>query len=136
MADTYQVVVQYPTTEFLGGTNTQAVMAVGITTKPSEIYLEFRIPQKQYTAALVKDYGIGYSGTVEAVADIPGIDGMEWQQAPSANGQLIDQMLVTVVSDSGNSSGTFVVPFGKLAPAFVTPMVKKLVGQLNAAEAQ
>ena len=38
MAETFTVVTQYPTVEYLGGTQTRDVVAVGYTTKPSGIY--------------------------------------------------------------------------------------------------
>lgn len=135
MADDFEVRVQYPTVEFLGGSQTRDVMAVGYVTKPSGIYFEARLPRNLYDAALVHSYGLGYTGTIEQVAAIPGIDGMTWQQAQQRDGTLLDQMVIYVTSSSGNSSGSFVQPFGTLGPKWVTPKVKALRAQLDAAEA-
>ncbi len=135
MADTFEVRVQYPTVEFLGGSQTRDVMAVGYVTKPSGIYVEVRIPKSTYTAAQVKSYGIGYSGTIEAVAAIPGVDGMTWSQVQRRDGTLGDVMTVYVTSSSGDSAGSFVLPFAQLAPELAAPKVAALRKQLDNAEA-
>ena len=51
MADTFSVVTQYPTVEYLGGTQTRDVIAVVYTLKLSGLYFEARIPAADYTAA-------------------------------------------------------------------------------------
>jgi hypothetical protein len=135
VAETFEVRTQYPTVEFLGGSQTRPVMAIGYVTKPSLIYLEVRIPKNLYSAELVKDYGIGYSGTVEAVAQLNGVQGMVWQQAQQPDGTLIDQMVIYVSSTSGDSAGSFILPFGQLAPKWATPKIKALRDQLDEAEA-
>lgn len=134
MADTYTVNVQYPGVVFLGGTQTQDVMFIGITTKPHGVYLEFPIPKKIYTPAQVNDYAGGYTGSVESIFTISGVAGLEWVQIPSG-GDLESAMTVTVQSDSGNSTSTLTVPFGDLAVNLVKPLVTKLVASLSAAEA-
>jgi hypothetical protein len=134
VADTYEVRVQYPTVEFLGGSQTRDVMAVGYVTKPSLIYFEARIPRSQYSAQQVKNYGIGYSGTIESVAAVDGVAGMQWVQSQQPDGTLLDQMVIFVSSSSGNSSASFTQPFGSLTAEFVAPKVSKLRGQLDAAE--
>ncbi len=134
MADTYTVNAQYPGVIFLGGTQTQDVMFVGITTKPNGVYLEFPIPKTLYSPAQVNNFAGGYSGTVEAIFAITQITAMEWIQIPSG-GNLESAMLITVTSDSGNSTGEITVPFGSLGVPFVRPLVNKLVASLNAAEA-
>lgn len=134
MADTYTVVVQYPGVVFLGGTQTQEVMFVGITTKPHGVYLEFPIPRAIYSPTQVADYALGYSGTVESIFTVSGVAGLEWVQTPNA-GNLESSMAITVQSDSGNSTAETTVPFGNLGTQTVAPIVKKLVASLNASEA-
>lgn len=134
MPDTYDVVAQNPSTEFLGGTSTRDVMTVAYVTKPSGIYLEYDIPEKVYTPKLVRDYGIGLSGTTEAIMKLPGIVDMTWVQDVTPGGQLQPGFIVYVESSSGLSTGTVKVPWGKFAPELVEPMVNKLVAQLNASE--
>lgn len=135
MADTYEVRVQYPAVEFLGGSQTREVMAVGYVTKPSLVYFEARIPRALYTAQQVKDYGLGYSGTIEAVAQLPDVDGMTWFQKQQRDGTLLDMMKVYVTSSSGDSADSFDLPFGQLAPKWATPKIKALHAQLDEAEA-
>lgn len=131
----YQVQTQYPTTEFLGGTQTRDVTAVGITTNGHGVYIEFRIPDNVYSAAQVKDYAIGYTGTIEQVFEWPGVGGASWSQVPTPSGELADQITLTVQSDSGNSAANLVTPLGTLSEQSTAPKVAKLVKALNDAEA-
>jgi hypothetical protein len=131
---TYVVQTQYPTVNFLGGTQTQDAVAVGITTNGHGIYIEFRIPRSIYNATQVKDYSIGYTGTVESIAGVAGVAGVVWSQQPNAAGELTDYLTLTVVSDSGNSSANLAVPASQWDPTDVSPLVSKLVTQLNDAE--
>ena len=135
MADWGSVVIQYPGVVFLGGTNTQDVTFVGYTTSPSGLYFEVPIPQATYSADEVKDYGEGYSGTIEAVLALPGVVGGEWTQTPTASGELTSNIVVYVQSDSGNSQASLTVPFADLAAELVKPKTDALIAQLNAAEA-
>lgn len=134
MADTFEVVTQYPTLEFLGGTQTQDVMAVGYRSKATGVYWEVRIPRKGYTTANVHSTGVGYTGTIDAVMAAPGVIGGEWTQTPTASGELQDNLVLTVSSDSGNSTAQLVVPFSHLAPADTDPKVAALVKTLNDSE--
>lgn len=134
MADTFEVVTQYPTLEFLGGTQTQDVMAIGYRSKATGVYFEVRIPRKGYTPANVKSTGIGYTGTIDAVMAAEGVVGGEWTQTPTASGELQDNLVLTVASDSGNSTAQLVVPFAGLAPTLTDPKVAALRKQLNDAE--
>lgn len=135
MADTYTVVTQYPTLEFLGGTQTQDVMAVGYRTAAHQVYFEVRIPRSVYNAQQVKDYGIAFSATVESVFINANVIGAEWTQTPTPAGELADNIVATVQSDSGNSTAQYVIPFSQLAPAFFTQPLENLIATLNDAEA-
>jgi hypothetical protein len=134
MAETFEVVTQYPTLEFLGGTQTQDVMAIGYRSKATGVYWEVRIPRKTYTAANVNSTGIGYTGTIDAVMAAPGVIGGEWTQTPTSSGELQDNLVLTVSSDSGNSTAQLVVPFAGLAPSLTDPKVAALVKTLNDSE--
>jgi len=134
MADTFTVITQYPTLEFLGGTQTQDVMAIGYRTKQDGIYFEVRIPRAGYTAANVNNTGIGYTGTIDAIMSAPGAIGGEWTQTPTAAGELQDNLVITVASDSGNSTAQLVIPFRQLAPSITDTKVAALRKQLNQAE--
>ncbi len=134
MAETFDVITQYPTLEFLGGTQTQDAMAVGYRSKKYGVYFEVRIPRKGYTSANVNSTGIGYTGTIDAVMDATGVIGGEWTQTPTASGELRDNIVLTVQSDSGNSTAQLVIPFAGLAPELTNPKVAALRKTLNAAE--
>lgn len=135
MAATYSVLYQYPTVEFLGGTMTRDVMSVGYQTKPHGVVFEVRIPKNDYTAAQVASMGIGYSGEIESVFTHPGVTDATWAQVSNAGGFLIDEIVLTVESSSGNSSATLVVPFAEMAPETLAPKVAALRETLDDAEA-
>lgn len=133
MADTFTVVTQYPTVEYLGGSKTQDVMAIGIVTKPSGIYTEFRVPQSIYSHSIVNATALGYANIYETAAGLDWVEGVQWSQVPS-NGQLADQITFTVVSTSGNSSAQLSVLVLKLGPQLHQPQITALHNQLDAAE--
>lgn len=131
MAEGYQVRVQYPGVEFLGGSQTRAVMNVGYVSKPSNVYFEARIPKPLYTAKQVRDYGLGFSGSIEEVAGLEGVAGQQWVQAQQPDGTLLDQMIVYVDSTSGDSQDSFVLSFGNLSAHFAKPKVDALRAKLD-----
>lgn len=134
MADNYSIVAQYPTTEFLGGTQTRDVMAVGMRTRPSDIYFEFRLPRADYNARNVADSANGFSIILEQLTTITGVSGIQWIQQPTDAGQLRDALIVSVESDSGDSASSFVEPFARLTRKDVADRAGKLRAELNAAE--
>jgi len=134
MAATFTVVTQYPTLEFLGGTQTQDVMAIGYRTNANGVYFEVRVPRAGYTSSNVNSMGIGYTGTIEAAFDNANVIGGEWVQTPNAAGELVDNIVYTVASDSGNSTAQLTVPYSQLAPELYNPKLAALAQELNAAE--
>ena len=134
MADGYDVLYQYPTVEFLGGSQTRDVVAVGYQTKPHGVVFEARIPRNIYSAKEVNSEGIGYSGEIESVFTHPGVTDATWRQVANAAGFLIDELDLIVTSASGNSAATLTVPFSRMAPETLAPLVSHLRDQLDAAE--
>jgi hypothetical protein len=134
VAETFTVVTQYPTLEFIGGTQTQDVMAIGYRTVAHGVYFEVRIPRKGYTPANVNSTGVGYTGTIEAAFANDNVIGGEWSQTPTAAGELVDNIVYTVASDSGNSTAQLVVPYSQLAPELYDPKLAALAKSLNDAE--
>lgn len=135
MAGDYRIATQYPTVEFLGGTQTRQVMAVGVFTVPSNIYFEFRIPRADYKADIVAQEAEGYSASLEADMQDPNIADITWFQSQQADGYLVDMATVYVVSDSGNSTANVDVPFGHTDPRYLIPHIQPTVDELNKAEA-
>jgi len=132
---TYQILTQYPTTEFLGGTQTRDVTAVGILTNGHGVYIEFRIPDSLYSTTQVKDYSIGYTGTVEQEFLLPGVVGVSWSQEPNAQDDLVDMIEVTVQSTSGNSQGRVSFPLSQIGLAATNKLIAAKLAALNGAEA-
>lgn len=135
MAATYDVVVQYPGLDVIGGTQVQDVIFVGITTKPHGTYLEFPIPVSVYNATQVDDYAIGYSGTVEFIWSLTYVVGVQWTQVVNASNQLQSSYIVTVESTSGNSTGTVTLALAQLAPSIEDPLIAAMHDHLDAVEA-
>lgn len=134
MADTYDVITQYETVEFLGGTQTRPVIAVGVRTHEHGVYFEFRLPKADYNAANVKNDANGFTIVYELLFEIPGVSDVEWTQEPTSAGQLQDHVIVYVVSTSGNSSASLDVPYSQFTQDIIAGKVEKLRGQLDAAE--
>ena len=134
MADTFTVVTSYPTLEFLGGTQTQDVMAIGYRTKAHGVYFEVRVPKAGFTAENVNSMGIGYTGTIEAAFTNQNVIGGEWTQTPNSAGELVDNIVYTVQSDSGNSTDQVTVPYSQLAPELYDPKLAAAVKTLNDTE--
>jgi hypothetical protein len=135
VAATFNVVTQYPTLEFIGGTQTQDVMAIGYRTVDHGVYFEVRIPRKGYTPTNVHDTGLGYTATITEAFKNPNVIGGEWTQTPTAAGELVDNIVYTVASDSGNSTAQLVVPYSQLSPSLYDPKLAALAKSLNASEA-
>jgi hypothetical protein len=131
---TFTVVTQYPDVEFLGGTQTRDVTAVGYITDFQAVYFEARIPQTIYSAQQVEDYGTGYTGTILQVWNWAGVVGEAWGQRPTAGQQLQDFVILTVASDSGNSQSNITLPLTDLGVAAGVDAVTALHFELNAAE--
>ncbi len=134
MADTFDVVAQRPTTQFIGGTQTKDVIAVGIVTKPSSIYVEFLIPRTGYAASVVNAAALGYATIYETVAALPGVAGVQWAQDQNDAGYLVDVTVITVASTSGDSTATLTVQTPLLGPQLHEPQIIALRKQLDAAE--
>lgn len=134
MADTYDVITQYETVEFLGGTQTRPVIAIGVRTHEHGVYFEFRLPKADYNAANVKNDANGFTIVYELLFEIPGVSDVEWTQEPTSAGQLQDHVIVYVVSTSGNSSASLDVPYSQFTQDIIAGKVEKLRGQLDAAE--
>jgi hypothetical protein len=134
VAATYTVVTQYPTTEFLGGTQTRDVVAVGIQTIPHGIYTEVRIPQAAYDSHLVAAAALGAASIFEYLASIPNVVGVQWYQQPQPNGELADAVTITVASSSGDSTANLNVLVSALGPKEHEPQIEALSAQLDAAE--
>lgn len=131
----YDVVTQYPTVQFIGGTQTQDVVAVGIVTRGHQVYVEFNIPRNIYSAQEVKNYATGYTGSVEQFFEVPGVTGVAWSQAPNSSGNLIPTLTFTVESTSGLSAATFAVPLASATDTLVKTRAAALRKELNDSEA-
>lgn len=135
MAGDYRIGLQYPDVEFLGGTQTRPVMAVGVFTNPHNVYFEMRIPKTDYKAATVATYAEQYAANIEVAFQNPNVADIVWFQDQRADGYLVDMATVYVTSDSGNSTGTLDVLFGQLDLRYLDPKITALVATLNQAEA-
>lgn len=135
MAANYTGLTQRPGVQFIGGTQTQNVQIVGITTLPNGVYFEFQLPDKAATAANVKSSANGFASIIEALFDIDGVAGIEWTQEPTTGGQLADHLLITVASSSGASTALLDEPFSQLTQQNVAGKVATIQGNLDDAEA-
>jgi hypothetical protein len=135
MANNYSIQTQYETTEFLGGTQTRAVIAVGVRTNNHGVYFEFRIPKGDYNSAVVHSNANGFTIVYELLFTIPGVSDVEWTQEPTTSGQLKDHVLVYFASTSGNSSAHIDVPYDHFTQDYIAARVAFARAGMDAAEA-
>ena len=134
MAANYTVVTQYPDTEYLGGTQTRPVTAVGFLTVPGEIYFESRIPDSAYSQAEVDATGKVNAEPLINVLALPNVTDVEWTQVVRPSGYLADEIIIYFQTPSGNSNGSITVPFTGLTAAGVKPKIDAAVAALVASE--
>lgn len=130
----YAIIVQYPTVEFIGGTQTRDVMAVGVRTNDHGVYFEFRLPKADYNATNVKSDANGFTIIYELLFDIPGVADVEWAQEPTPAGELQDHVIVYYVSTSGNSSSFVDVPYSQFTQDHIAALVQAGRAELDSAE--
>lgn len=124
MANDYDVITQYETIEFLGGTQTRSVIAVGCRTHVHDIYFEFRIVKKDYNSANVHNDANGYTIIYELLFTIPGVVDVEWTQEPTQGGQLQDHVIVYIESTSGDSTTSISFPYSQFNQDYIAARVK------------
>jgi hypothetical protein len=134
VASTYTVETQYETVEYLGGTQTRPVIAVGVRTKLHGVYFEFRIPKAEYNSGNVRNNANGYTAQYELLFGIEGVTDVEWVQEPTNAGQLADHVIVYFESTSGNSSASLDVPYFHWTYDYVKARVEFAIQGLDAAE--
>lgn len=135
MADNYTIVGQYPDVEVLGGSKTQDVQKVQVTTAPHGVYFETSLPRKFATTANIKDQVNGFALIYELLFDIPGVAAVAWTQEPTASGLLEDHVIVYVTSTSGESEAQLNFPYSQFNQDIIAPAVKRLRASLDATEA-
>ena len=134
MANDYTVETQYETVEFLGGTQTRPVMAVGVRTNVHGVYFEFRLPKSTYTTANVQNDANGFTIVYEDLFKIAGVTDVEWTQEPTQGGQLEDHVVVYFTSTSGNSSTSIDFPYSQFTQDYIAARVDFARQALDAAE--
>lgn len=134
MANAYDVITQYETVEFLGGTQTRPVIAVGVRTHEHGVYFEFRVDKKAYNSSVVQQDANGFTIVYELLFTIPGVTDVEWAQEPTNAGQLEDHVVVYFTSTSGNSSASIDFPYSQFTQNYIAARVAHAVAGLDAAE--
>ena len=135
MAADFQVVTQYPGLLAIGGTQTQNVVFVGITTSPSGIYVEFPVIQSVYSASVVDAAALGWATIAETLAKQPYVSGVQWTQIINPANQYVPAWVITVSSSSGNSAGQITIENQQLGPKLDATAIAHLHDELDKAEA-
>lgn len=137
MAANYSVVTSYDDVEFLGGTETRAVVVTGIQTKPHGIYVEVRVPKTIVTSTgetSIAEISADTAALYEGLAGQPHVTSVQWGQQ-ELNGQLQDIAFVTVASTSGNSSTTLTIPLKDIGAGLEAALIASTSAQLDRIEA-
>jgi hypothetical protein len=131
----FTIVSQSATVEYIGGTNTQRVVVVGLVTNAHQVYAEARVPQNVYSAAIARGAAQAPAVIIETLFSLDNVVGVQWGQRTNASGRLIDTVLITVASDSQNSTGTLgPIDVVTLGPQLHNAQIQALNKQLTAAE--
>lgn len=136
MAENFRIVTSYEDTEFLGGTSTQDVQVAGAVSKPHGIYFEVRVPKAEYQKqgpSIINAAALGIATIFETLIEQPHVGGVQWGQQ-TKGGQLQDVAIITVVSDSGNSSSLYTVPLVQLGPDLNAKQILAINNRLDATE--
>lgn len=133
MAD-YTIGPQYETVEYLGGTQTRPVIAVGVTTQAHGVYFEFRVPKADYTSGAVQSNANGYTIIYELLFEIPGVTDVEWAQEPTKAGQLEDHVIVYFETPSGQSDASIDFPYSQFTQDYIAARVAFAIRGLVAGE--
>lgn len=134
MADTFTVTNQYPGLLSLGGTQTQDVVYVGITTIPSGIYVEFPVPASPYSSSVVNAAALGWATIAETLNRQAHVAGVQWTQLVNDANQLVPAWIITVSSSSGSSAAQLTIENSALGPKLASDRIKALHDQLDATE--
>lgn len=134
MADTFTVVAQYAGLDTLGGTQTQEVTFVGITTKPHGTYVEFPVAQSVYSKEIVNAAAIGWASIAEDLWATPNVVGVQQTQVVNPSNQLVYSWIISVQSDTGDSWSTITIANNDLGPQLGHDRIEALNAQLTATE--
>jgi len=135
VAESYEIVTQYPDIDTQGGSIARDVMVVGTLTDAHGVYFERRYPRAQFTETIAQADAQGFTIVFELLFDIPGVDAVTWGQRLNSANQLEDIVTVYYTSTSGDSSNFVVVPFRRFTQDYIAAQVKKGRAVLDANEA-
>lgn len=131
----FTIVGQTATVEYIGGTKTQNVVVVGLVTNAHQVYAEARVPQSIYSAPIARAAATAPAVIIESLFQFAGVVGVQWGQDVNNSGLLVDTVLITVESESGNSTGTLgPLVMSQLGPQLHSAQIAALRKELTAAE--
>ena len=135
MAETYQIITQYPDVDTSGGVLAKDVMVVGTVTGGHGVYFERCYPRADFNEANAQADAQGFTIIFELLFNIAGVDVVTWGQQLNSANQLEDFVTVYYTSTSGESSNFVAVPFRRFTQDYIAAQVKKGRAVLDANEA-
>lgn len=131
----FTIVGQSASVEYVGGTKTQKVVIVSLVTNAHQVYAEARVPQNIYSAGIARAAATAPATIIETLFSLANVVGVQWGQRTNDSGRLIDTVLITVASDSGDSTGSLgPIDMVSLGPQLHNAQIQALNHQLTAAE--
>lgn len=134
MADTYRILATRPNTQLVGGTQTQQGVSIGFVTIPNGVYAEVFVAQQPQLALIGRAAVLGYADILNTLFTVDWVSAVAWSQRVNASNLLIDQVTITVVSSSGNSTDVLTVDVDQLGPQLHGPQILALHNQLDSLE--
>lgn len=135
MASTFKDVFAIPTTELLGGGQTQPAQQVSARAIPSGITFSLVIATADYTPQRIPLILGPVSEAVNNANDVPGVADLNLYQDVNNQGQFVNRLDVTVESSSGRSSAIIHPAYGSLFGDGFAAAVAKERDNLDAVEA-
>ena len=114
-SDLYTFVQQYPGLDTLGGTQTQDVIFVGVTSVPHGTYVEFPVAQADYPGE-VKAAAEGWVTIAETLWTQPNVIGVQQAQTVNPSNQLVYSWIISVQGSNDSSWKTITIANNDLGP--------------------
>jgi hypothetical protein len=135
MADNFVVLGSRPGIAQLGTLDSQNVVFVAISTRPSDIYIEVPVAASVYAPEIVRAAATGWAQIGEAIAAEPYVVGVQWSNEVNTANQLVVMWTITVASTSGNSEAQLSILNSKLGPQLAAQRIADLHTSLDDTEA-
>jgi hypothetical protein len=127
--------VQYPVTVLKPDGTTARWNEYAVTADPSGVVFRFRLDPRIASLAVVNGETVQWADAFNQKSLVSGVQSIATYQDVNAQNQVVERMLVTVESDSGQSTAELDMPQSYLQQPLFNERVEAKREELNATEA-